>query len=94
MTPGNPDVWVNLVENSVHRHLHHLVVIFHLKEPLLLDGDAWFVATRSRRAPVEYAVLVGDIAVRDLCVCLHVTPIYFEEGVGPEPGGETEEVIA
>ena len=90
MTPGNPDVWVNLVENSVHSHLHHLVVIFHLKEPLLLDGDAWFVATRSRRAPVESVFLVGDIAVRDLCVFLHVTPTYFDKwaqtgGVGHEP---------
>ena len=94
MTPGNPDVWVNLVENSVHSHLHHLVVIFHLKEPLILDGDAWFVATRSRRAPVESVFLVGDIAVRDLCVFLQVTPTHFDEGVGPEPGGETEEVIA
>ena len=92
MTPGNPDVWVNLVENSVHSHLHHLVVIFHLKEPLLLDGDAWFVAIRSRRAPVESAVLVGDIAVRDLCVFLPVCP-RRREGVGHDPGGETEEVI-
>ena len=89
MTPGNPDVWVNLVENSVHSHLHHLVVIFHLKEPLRLNGEARFVATRSRRAPVESVFLVGDIAVRDLCVFLQ-TPTYFDKwaqtgGVGHEP---------
>ena len=92
MTPGNPDVWVNLVENSVPSHLHHLVGIFHLKEPLLLDGDAWFVAIRSRRAPVESAVLVGDIAVRDLSECLQVLPPRGVP-VGLEPGGDTEEVI-
>ena len=87
MTLGNPDVWVNLVENSVHSHLHHLVVIFHLKEPLLLDGDAWFVATRSRRASVEPADLVGDIAVTDLCVVVFPRK---RAGVGHEPGGETD----
>ena len=91
MTLGNPDVWINLVENSVHSHLHHLVVIFHLKEPLLLKPEARFVATRSRRALFETAVLVGDIAVRDLSECLQVLPP--REGVGLEPGGDTEEVI-
>ena len=93
MTLRKPDVWVNLVENCVHSHLHHLVGIFHLKEPLHLDGDAWFVATRSRRALFESAELVGDIAGPDLCVFLHVFP-RRRAGAGHEPGGETEEVIA
>ena len=87
MTLRKPDVWVNLVENCFHSHLHHLVVIFHLKEDLVLNGDAQFVATRSRSAPFESAELVGDIAAPDLCVFLHVCPRRWE-GVGHNPGGE------
>ena len=66
-TLGTLDVWINLVENVLPGHLHHLVVILHFKEDLQLKDDARFVVTRSRSAPFELDSFVGDVAVPDLC---------------------------
>ena len=92
ITLGTLDVWINLVENELHSHLHHLVVILHLKEDLqLLRDDAGYVASRSRSAPFELDMFEGDVAVPDLCTILPpVIPTW--EGVGHVPGGEADEV--
>ena len=39
ITLGTLDVWINLVKNELHSHLHHLVVILHFKEDLQLIDD-------------------------------------------------------
>ena len=71
-TLGTLDVWINLVENVLPGHLHHLVVILHLKEDLQLIDDAGYVASRSRSAPFEVDFLEVDVAVPDLCTFLPV----------------------
>ena len=90
ITLGTLDVWINLVENELHSHLHHLVVILHLKEDLQLIDDAGYVASRSRSAPFEVDFLEVDVAVPDLCTFLPVIPRW--EGVGHVPVGEADPV--
>ena len=85
ITLGTLDVWINLVENALHSHLHHLVVILHLKEDLQLNEDAGYVATRSRSAPFELDLFEGDVAVPDLCTFLPGMPSRV-------PFGEADEV--
>ena len=88
ITLGTLDVWINLVENDLHSHLHHHVV--HLKEEPLLRDDAGYVATRSRSAPFELDLFEGDVAVPDLCTFLPGIPRW--EGAGHIPVGEADEV--
>ena len=78
------------MENDVHSHLHHLVVILHFKEDLQLKDDAGYVATRSRSALFELDRFEGDVAVPDLCTFLPEIPRW--EGVGHVPGGEAVDV--
>ena len=84
ITLGTLDVWIKLVENELHSHLHHLVVlVVHLKEEPQLRDDAGYVASRSRSAPFELDRFEGDVAVRDLCTLLPGTPegVPFGEAV-------------
>ena len=92
ITLGTLDVWINLKENELHSHLHHLVVILHLKEDLQLTDDARYVASRSRSAPFEVDLFEGDVAVPDLCTFLPLWKMGRWEGVGHVPGGEADEV--